>query len=382
VIGYCAGNEVSLTPGAVNNPAFNAPCQKKFIRDMRAYVQSCKGMRPIPIGLAVADHFLVDNALYYNCRTDANDKLENTEYYGINQYRDCEGQAKSPEEFVGFRTLFDELKALKIPVPLIYTEFGCLSPSYPTIDGYKGQRTFGQIDALFQPNYLTEVTGGIVFEYSTEKANSIPLWPFKETGAGNYGVVYFTPESCDDIAISCKVVRFPQFQFLADAYARVPDLVPPSGDGRPDSTTCPANYPALKSLTWASDRQASQKCPSVTSFQCPVSTTCGGAAAATTTTPPARGSTSTTITTTTATPAKPINNAFGSSVIAPPPGLPPSIVSPPATPLVMPKNPITNAVMQEALPASAKCAGYPACAHLWGDCCPTVEGMFMDCCRE
>jgi hypothetical protein len=29
----------------------------------------------------------------------------------------------------------------------------------------------------------------------------------------------------------------------------------------------------------------------------------------------------------------------------------------------------------------AKCTRFPACAHLTGTCCPTVEGIFLDCCE-
>jgi 1,3-beta-glucanosyltransferase GAS5 len=53
VLGFDAGNEISLSSGSVY---VNGACQKQFIRDMRAYIQSCSAtIRPIPIGLAIAD---------------------------------------------------------------------------------------------------------------------------------------------------------------------------------------------------------------------------------------------------------------------------------------------------------------------------------------
>jgi 1,3-beta-glucanosyltransferase GAS5 len=65
VIGFDAGNEIGLSSGS---ETINGPCQKQFLRDMRAYVQGCMNsntMRHIPIGLAVADVDRSQKALYY-----------------------------------------------------------------------------------------------------------------------------------------------------------------------------------------------------------------------------------------------------------------------------------------------------------------------------
>lgn len=53
VLGFSAGNEISLSAGSV---FVNGACQKQFIRDMRSFVRSCsETIRQIPIGLAIAD---------------------------------------------------------------------------------------------------------------------------------------------------------------------------------------------------------------------------------------------------------------------------------------------------------------------------------------
>jgi hypothetical protein len=63
VLAFSAGNEVALIAGA---SGVNEPCQKKFIRDMRAFVQKCSTtVRHIPIGLAIADVDREIKALYY-----------------------------------------------------------------------------------------------------------------------------------------------------------------------------------------------------------------------------------------------------------------------------------------------------------------------------
>ncbi|GMF37783.1 unnamed protein product [Phytophthora lilii] len=78
VMAFSGGNEINHRTGG--NPwTWNAPCQKKFIRDMRAFMQSCSNLRQVPMGLVVADTDRDDNAQYYNCRTDASDELENAQ---------------------------------------------------------------------------------------------------------------------------------------------------------------------------------------------------------------------------------------------------------------------------------------------------------------
>jgi hypothetical protein len=63
VLAFEAGNEISLNAAS---PVDNAPCQKKFIRDMRAFIESCSAtVRPIPVGLAIADADRADNVMWY-----------------------------------------------------------------------------------------------------------------------------------------------------------------------------------------------------------------------------------------------------------------------------------------------------------------------------
>ncbi|POM75175.1 Glycoside hydrolase, partial [Phytophthora palmivora] len=72
VLAFSAGNEVNNEVAA--DATINAPCQKKFIRDMRAFVGNCPSIRKIPVGVVLADPDLSKNnrelnAKYYNCRT-------------------------------------------------------------------------------------------------------------------------------------------------------------------------------------------------------------------------------------------------------------------------------------------------------------------------
>jgi beta-glucosidase/6-phospho-beta-glucosidase/beta-galactosidase len=63
-LAFSAGNEVNHFAPA-DQPAWNAPCQKKFIRDMRAYIASCPALRKVPVGLVSADSERDKLAKYY-----------------------------------------------------------------------------------------------------------------------------------------------------------------------------------------------------------------------------------------------------------------------------------------------------------------------------
>jgi hypothetical protein len=276
VMAFSGGNEINHRTGG--NPwTWNAPCQKKFIRDMRAFMQSCSSLRQVPMGLVVADTDRDNNAQYYNCRTDEADELENAQWYGINTYVHCE-DISDPDKATGFNMLRDSFKSYDYSIPVVLTEFGCLSPSFPTVDGYEAQRTFHDADFMNTRDYSDYFAGGIAFEYSTENANSMATsaYPFKTFGPQNYGLGYFSPEDCTDAGTNCTYKRFPNFEFLAEAYA--------SYDGSSEPTlssyevpanhravsTCPASSPDLRNFEWASDASPSEACPAPVDsrFQC------------------------------------------------------------------------------------------------------------------
>lgn len=63
-LAFSAGNEVNhFAP--LDHAEWNAPCQKKFLRDMRAYLDSCSDLRKVPIGLVSADTERKALAKYY-----------------------------------------------------------------------------------------------------------------------------------------------------------------------------------------------------------------------------------------------------------------------------------------------------------------------------
>jgi hypothetical protein len=287
VMAFDAGNEINLV-APTQMPEWNAACQKQFIRDMRAYISGCGEtvMRQIPVGLVTADVERSENALYYGCQTVPGDELETTQWYGTNTYVHCDGSATSIDQLTGYQNLLSDFGSYGLSYPVILTEFGCLNEGFPTLIGddgisYEAQRTWLQVEALFDPQYEVEFNGGFVFEFSTEKvySESTSDWPFNTYGPGNYGVGYYEPVDCDDETIPCSYVRFPQFDLLAQKYAAANGTT-----GRPtlDSYTpgavsipaCPANFPALDQFTWPSASVEDRVCWDDGGFQCP---SCGGA---------------------------------------------------------------------------------------------------------
>lgn len=266
-LAFSAGNEVNHVVKE-GSPQINGPCQKKFLRDMRVYVNQCSGLRKIPIGVIVADTDREENALYYGCRSDASDEFENAEFYGLNVYLHCDGNAVDTANLAGFDALKTQLTSYNYPVPLLLTEYGCLDESFKTIDGKEAQRNFLQTTRIYEKDFLDILAGGFVFEYSTELANSKKDsdYPFTGYGAQNYGVGWFSPENCDDQDIPCKFNRFPNFDALATSYGGVDtsaevsqaDFTPDSN--RIDPTTCPDLFPALSTFTWESDEMKDLTC--------------------------------------------------------------------------------------------------------------------------
>jgi len=278
-LAFSAGNEVNhFAPP--DHPESNAPCQKKFLRDMRQYLASCNSLRNVPVGLISADSHREELAEYYNCRGNNEDEFESAEWYGLNTYVFCDGSATTYDDAPGLGLLEQSMRSLNYSIPVLLTEFGCLSKSFPEIDNYPGQRNFLQARWLLtQPTLREQFAGGFAFEYSIEKENaqSASPYPFHTFGLQNYGIGYFQPELCDDIDTACSYHPLPAFDNLKKAYEAVIGnhvangtenfaftvtedefAIPPSRSGR---SGCPEGFPSLDSFSWKADRTRSTRCP-------------------------------------------------------------------------------------------------------------------------
>lgn len=264
VLGFSAGNEVGLSSAAFGGTLANAPCQKKFIRDMRAYIGSCVAgnrMRSIPVGLAVADADRRDNLKYYNCDTSGGtDEFEHAEWYGQNSYLHCDGSAASWDEAIGIKNIQKDFRSYSIPV--LMTEYGCLNPSFPTVDGYDGTRTWLQAKWL-QEGRFDSFSGGFAFEYSVEQRNALYDYPHQAYDPGAYGVGYLSPEDCDDLQMPCEYVPMPTYFELQKVYGKMAsaEVLEDKASFEPSSfrqgrTECPTNDPQLAKISdyeWEAD---------------------------------------------------------------------------------------------------------------------------------
>jgi hypothetical protein len=288
-LAFSAGNEVNHYVPNGEGPEWNAPCLKKFIKDMRTYVNNCPTMRKIPIGLISADTDRDLNALYYNCQSDPENDLDRAEWYGINSYVVCNGTVQSYDEALGYQLLLSTFQSFNYSIPVLLTEYGCLSQTFPTIDGYEGQRTFHESEWFGLPEVRDVFSGGFVFEYSIEANNAHTPFPYKVFGHQNFGVGkviysdpmrhsdpltfesvtlgYLSPEHCDDLKIPCKFERTPSFYNLESAYAKLSPDPTISLDSfvvdyqRLSASVCPKNFPTLNSIRWTTDNIPDLKCP-------------------------------------------------------------------------------------------------------------------------
>ncbi|ETV72330.1 hypothetical protein H257_12491 [Aphanomyces astaci] len=270
VLAFSAGNEVNHF---VDSMEISAPCQKKFIKDMRAYISSCAtNMRYIPVGVVLADHQRSENALYYACRTDPTDELENAEWYGLNAYLQCDPLASlNPGQVgAGYRKLLDDFTSYELAIPTILTEFGCLNVGFPTVDGFQAQRTWVDAAWLLSPTFADVFAGGFAFEFTTENANAEKdsPFPFKTFGPQNYGLGYLEPETCDADKTPCVFQRMPNFDSLAAAYGNASTAgLPERSSYSPSHTTppqCPAGVPSIVGVLWPADSETDMLCPDLT----------------------------------------------------------------------------------------------------------------------
>jgi hypothetical protein len=278
VLAFSAGNEATIY---AQDRQSNVPCQKKFIRDMRHYVNACGPTanapavaRSVPIGVVGWDNDDVTppQTEYYACQT-GDDPLESTEWYGINTYRHCDASAQSVDDLDGYERLRNLFIDHNLPIPIVLAEYGCRAENFPTgtivdengvTQEFDAQRTWLQIDMLYStPDYLDVFAGGVAYEFSAEKLwadRSLEghPWPYYGYMQLNYGVGYLYPLDCDNIDIMCQFQPYPEFLTFADKMAAVdtsfvPNMNEPSGQVAGAIPECPAQYPPLSDFVWATD---------------------------------------------------------------------------------------------------------------------------------
>jgi len=270
-LAFSAGNEVTLYAREWGQVNMNAGCQKKFLRDMRQYVESCSGVlntilpRKVPIGMVNWDYERELQSLYFNCQTDPTDALETPEWYGLNSYQHCD-----PDDLLlGWVQLRQDFESYNLPVPVVVAEYGCRERGFPTIDQFEAQRTWQQVDALYNPTYSEVFAGGVVFEFSAEKrvvdsSSQGNPWPYNGFMKLQHGVGYYSPVDCDHTTTPCSYNPYPEFNGLQERLAAADvSFVPNMADENTVKGVipqCPTGMPILSDFVWPSDEEDDLPC--------------------------------------------------------------------------------------------------------------------------
>ncbi|KAL6892361.1 glycoside hydrolase family 72 protein [Trichoderma evansii] len=164
ILGFFIGNENIAT----KNDSPTAPYLKAAARDMKAY-RDASGYRDIPIGYSAADILELRPALqdYLTCGGNSSEIVD---FFSLNSYSWCD-----PSTYVG--STYNQLEeyAKDFPVPIFFSETGCIIP---------GPRLWDDQDAVFGPQMVNDWSGSIVYEWIQEE--------------NSYGIITYGPPGQPD----------------------------------------------------------------------------------------------------------------------------------------------------------------------------------------
>jgi 1,3-beta-glucanosyltransferase GAS1 len=165
VLGFFIGNEII----AINNQSTAAPFIKAATRDMKAY-RDKKGYRKIPIGYSAADIAELRPMLqdYLTCGGNSS---ENIDFFGLNSYSWCDPSTYQTSGYINLQSMSDQF-----PVPIFFSETGCIEP---------GPRTWDDQDAIFSQPMIDDWSGAIVYEWIMEE--------------NKYGIISYGPPTAKTI---------------------------------------------------------------------------------------------------------------------------------------------------------------------------------------
>lgn len=159
ILGFFIGNENIAT----KNDSPTAPYLKAAARDMKAY-RDAQGYREIPVGYSAADILELRPALqdYLTCGGNSSEIVD---FFSLNSYSWCD-----PSTYVGSTYNMLEEYAKDFPVPIFFSETGCIIP---------GPRLWDDQDAVFGPKMVNDWSGSIVYEWIQEE--------------NSYGIITYGP---------------------------------------------------------------------------------------------------------------------------------------------------------------------------------------------
>lgn len=174
-LGFFGSNEVlnSVASGTDVPPYIRA-----VNRDLKNYIAK-HSPREIPVGYSAADvrDILADTWAYLGCSIGTAPDNSKIDFFGLNSYSWCGGDATF--ETSGYNLLVAQFANTTIPV--FFSEYGC-NKVMP--------RVFNEIQALYGPQMLPVMSGGLVYEYVQGESNNYGLVNLYPNGTAQLRVDY------------------------------------------------------------------------------------------------------------------------------------------------------------------------------------------------
>lgn len=174
-LGFFGSNEVlnSVASGKDVPPYIRA-----VTRDLKNYIAK-HSPRAIPVGYSAADvrDILADTWAYLGCSIGTAPDNSKIDFFGLNSYSWCGGDATF--ETSGYNLLVAQFANTTIPV--FFSEYGC-NKVMP--------RVFNEVQALYGPQMLSVMSGGLVYEYVQEESNDYGLVNLYPNGTAQLRVDY------------------------------------------------------------------------------------------------------------------------------------------------------------------------------------------------
>jgi len=148
-------------------------CVKALTRDIHQYQKSCsENMRRVPLIYSDYDMGAPDRgeiAKYLTCALESEDDA--IDVYGLNAYSYCNqaypGGAKADNfDYSPYKDIRKDFADL--PVPMLFTEFGCVEGDFLSFCPYKGGRTWPDVKWFFNSEMGEIVSGAIAYTYEQD----------------------------------------------------------------------------------------------------------------------------------------------------------------------------------------------------------------------
>lgn len=175
-LGFFGGNEV-LNKIELGDKV--PPYLRAVTRDLKNYIAK-NSPRTIPVGYAAASvgELLKDTWSYLQCAIGGSETdPSRIDFFGVNSYDWCGADATFENTI--YHVFISQFS--NTTVPIFFSEYGC-NRDQP--------RVFNEVEALYGPKMAPVMSGGLIYEFSQEKANNFGLVVLNSNGTAELRVDY------------------------------------------------------------------------------------------------------------------------------------------------------------------------------------------------